>query len=59
MQKINQEKVFIERALQDYNELTQKVDDGLVLLEMAVDAQDEASFLEVKGEMQLIRALTI
>jgi len=56
MQKINQEKVFIERALQDYNELTQKVDDGLVLLEMAVDAQDEASFLEVKGEMQLIRA---
>ena len=56
MQKINQEKVFIERALQDYNELTQKVDDGLVLLEMAVDAQDEASFLEVKGDMQFIRA---
>lgn len=56
MQKINQEKVFLERAIQDYNELTQKVDDGLTLLEMAVDAQDEASFLEVKGEMHFIRS---
>lgn len=55
MQKINQEKVFLERSLQDYNELSQKVEDGIVLLDMAVEASDEASFQEVKGDLKYIR----
>jgi peptide chain release factor 2 len=56
MQKINQEKVFLERAVADYNELNQKVEDGLVLLEMAVEAGDEGSFNEVKGDLTRIEA---
>ncbi len=55
MQKINQEKVFLERSLQDYNDLSQRLEDGIVLLDMAAEAQDEASFLEVKGDLKYIR----
>jgi peptide chain release factor 2 len=56
MQKINQEKVLLERAVGDYNELNQKVEDGLVLLEMAVEAGDESSFEEVRGELKNMQA---
>ena len=56
MQKINQEKVFLERAIADYKELTQNIEDGLVLLEMAVEAEDEESFNEVKADLSHIEA---
>jgi peptide chain release factor 2 len=55
MQKINQEKVVLERSVQDYNELNQKVEDNLVLLEMAIEAGDEGSFQEVKNDLGYIR----
>ncbi len=55
MQKINQEKVFLERSLLDYKELTQKVEDGLVLLDMAVEANDEQSFSEVRNDLVYIK----
>lgn len=58
MQKINQEKVLLGRSVEDYNEMYQKVEDGLVLLEMAVDAGDEDSFLEVKNELKAIELKT-
>jgi peptide chain release factor 2 len=56
MQKINQEKALLERAVGDYNDLNQKVEDNLVLLEMAVEASDEGSFEEVKGDLKNIQA---
>ena len=56
MQKINQEKVFLEKSVKDYLELHQRVEDSLVLLEMASEATDEASFLEVKAEIKSIQA---
>ncbi|MGE3681356.1 MAG: peptide chain release factor 2 [Bdellovibrionales bacterium] len=56
MQKINQEKVLLERAVGDYSELNQKVEDGLVLLDMAAEADDEDSFREVCADLQAIRA---
>jgi len=52
MQKINKEKVLLERALADYNDLSTRADDALVLLEMAKDAQDENTFQEVIGELK-------
>lgn len=52
MQKINKEKVILEKAVKDYNELTQRVDDALVLLEMAQEANDESSFGEVLSELK-------
>lgn len=55
MQKINQEKVLLDKSVRDYEELNQKVDDALVLLEMAVEAEDESSFSEVRGELSHIQ----
>ncbi len=55
MQKINQEKVVLERAIQDYHEVSQKIEDGLVLLEMATEAADESSFVEVKADLSFIQ----
>jgi peptide chain release factor 2 len=56
MQKINQEKVFLEKSVRDYRELNQKVEDGLVLLDMASEAEDEDSFQEVRRELQEIKS---
>ncbi|MGZ3723678.1 MAG: PCRF domain-containing protein, partial [Bdellovibrionales bacterium] len=56
MQKINQEKVLLEKSVNDYNELTQKLEDSLVLLEMAVEADDDASFNEVKNDFAYIKS---
>ena len=56
MQKINKEKVLLERSVKDYYELTQKVDDGLVLLDMAEEAHDEDSYQEVLKEMKDLNA---
>jgi peptide chain release factor 2 len=56
MQKINQEKVLLEKSVADYKELNQKVEDNLVLLEMAQDAEDEDSFKEVKADLAGMQA---
>lgn len=51
MQKINKEKVVLERAVADYRDLSSRVEDALVLLEMAEEAHDEKSFAEVQTEL--------
>jgi peptide chain release factor 2 len=55
MQKINQEKVLLSKSVADYKDLNQKVEDNLVLLEMAVEADDEGSFQEVKADLASMR----
>ncbi len=52
MQKINKEKVVVERAVADYKDLSSRTEDALVLLEMAEEAQDEKSFAEVQSELK-------
>lgn len=52
MQKINQEKVLLEKSVHDWKLLYSQVEDAEVLLEMATEANDEGSFNEVKSEMQ-------
>lgn len=51
MQKLNKEKALIERAIGEYDSYNNKLEDAKVLLEMAVEAQDEDSFKEVKSEL--------
>lgn len=51
MQKINKEKVLLERAVSDYRDLSSRTDDALVLLDMAKEAQDENTFKEVQNEL--------
>lgn len=56
MQKLNKEKVVLERAVADYKELCSRAEDALVLLEMAEEAQDEKSFSEVQAELQALES---
>ena len=56
MQRLNQEKVLLERAVGDYNDLHQRVEDGLTLLDMALEAEDESSFQEVRADLANINA---
>lgn len=51
MQKLNKEKALLERAVGEFDAFAQRLSDAEVLLEMAVDAQDEGSFAEVKTEV--------
>ncbi|MCB0357411.1 MAG: peptide chain release factor 2 [Bdellovibrionales bacterium] len=54
MQKINKEKSLLEKSVQQYQNIVGKVDDTLVLLEMAEDENDEATFSEIKVEINFI-----
>lgn len=51
MQKINKEKAILQKSVEEWTELKRRMDDATVLLDMAVEAQDEDSFAEVKSEL--------
>jgi len=51
MQKLNKEKTLLEKAVGEFDSFANRLSDASVLLEMAVEAQDEDSFLEVKAEV--------
>ncbi|NUN05740.1 MAG: peptide chain release factor 2 [Bdellovibrio sp.] len=51
MQKHNKEKSLLERAVGEFDAFANRLSDAQVLLEMAVEAQDEGSFGEVKTEI--------
>lgn len=51
MQKLNKEKAILEKAVGSWRELHTRVEDGEVLLEMAVEANDEGTFEELKNEV--------
>lgn len=57
MQKINKEKAFLEKALSEWKDFESKLEDSKVLLEMALEAQDEDSFKEVKSELRAAEEL--
>lgn len=57
MQKLNKEKTLLEKAFAEWNQFFNRLEDAKVLLEMAVDGHDEASFKEVKTELQEVRKI--
>lgn len=57
MQKLNKEKSLLARAVNEYESFDGKLQDAKVLLEMAVEAQDESSFQEVKTELSTCQKL--
>lgn len=57
MQKLNKEKIFLERAVDEFKAFHSKLEDARVLLEMAVEADDESSFQEVKSELAACEGL--
>lgn len=50
MQKLNKEKTLLEKAVGEFEGFASRLNDAEVLLEMAIEAQDEDSFAEVKAE---------
>jgi len=57
MQKLNKEKSILEKAVAEWTSYHNKLEDSKVLLEMAVEAEDESSFKEVKSELKEIEKL--
>lgn len=57
MQKLNKEKAIVEKAVNSWKELSARTEDAQVLLEMAVEGSDEATFSEVKTEVESLEAL--
>lgn len=56
MQKINKEKTLLNKSVLDWQDLSRRVDDALVLLDMAAEAEDESTFQEVKSEVSELAA---
>jgi len=54
MQKINKEKTFLEKAVEEWDSFYRQLEDAKVLLDMAVEAQDEATFKDVKNELEAV-----
>ncbi len=51
IQKLNKEKSFLEKAIQEFDDFQTKLSDCETLLEMSVEAEDEATFAEAKTEV--------
>lgn len=51
IQKLNKEKTLVEKAVQEFENFDRGLDDAQVLMEMAIDAQDEGTFAEAKQEV--------
>ncbi len=58
LQKLNREKALLEKSVNSWRELKSRSDDLVVLLEMAIEGQDESTFVEVKNELILLESLT-
>jgi peptide chain release factor 2 len=52
MQKLNKEKALLEKAIAEFENFDQGVADAEVLMQMAIEASDEATFAEAKSELQ-------
>ncbi len=57
MQKVNKEKSLLEREVEQWSELKARTEDTTLLLEMAVEAKDEQTFLEAMSEVPKIESL--
>lgn len=57
MQKLNKEKSLLEKAIGDWQGLRSRAEDAAVLIEMAVEASDEDTFVEAKNEVLALETL--
>ncbi|MEK2690711.1 peptide chain release factor 2 [Bdellovibrio sp. GT3] len=57
MQKLNKEKSLLDKAVGEFDSFTSRLSDASVLLEMATEATDEDSFVEVKAEVSSLEKL--
>ena len=57
MQKLNKQKSILEKSIGEFESLVSRLDDTKVLLELAVESNDEDSFSEVKNEVAELQKL--
>jgi peptide chain release factor 2 len=57
LQKLNKEKALLQKSVDEWNAFSTRFEDVKVLLEMAVEGNDEDSFSEVQSELKIIEAL--
>lgn len=57
LQKLNQEKSLLERAVKEFEDFRQNVEDSQVLVEMAVEGNDEATFKEAQAEITRLQKI--
>jgi len=57
MQKLNKEKSFLEKAVSEFESFERGIDDAKVLMDMSIEAHDEASFAEAKEELKKLETL--
>ncbi len=57
MQKLNQEKVLVEKTVDEYEGLVARISDAGVLCDMAVEEEDEGVFTEFTEELQSLEKL--
>jgi peptide chain release factor 2 len=57
LNKLNQEKAQLEKAIQEFESFSQRVGDLKVWVEMAIESQDESIFSECLTELNQLQAL--
>ncbi len=57
MQKLNKEKSYLEKTVQEFKSFQQRVEDVMVLVEMSIEADDEGSFKEAKDEVVALQVV--
>lgn len=57
IQKLNKEKSLIEKEISEFERLQNGLEDAQVLMDMAIEASDEASFAEAKQEVTKLEKL--
>lgn len=57
MQKLNKERSLLDKAVAEFGAYAVRLEDVKVLLEMAIEAQDEDTFKEVKSELLIIQKM--
>lgn len=58
MQKINKERTFLAKAVEEFDSFANRLSDASVLVEMAEEAHDEESFAEAKSEVNALEKLS-
>ena len=55
LQKLNKEKSILEKAVNEWTQFNSRVSDSKVLLDMAIEAEDESTFQEAKSEVNQLK----
>lgn len=57
MQNLNKEKSFLEKTITEFESFHQRLEDAKVLMDMGIEANDEATFAEAKTEVWALEKL--